>query len=819
MAFAAAILTHAAIALFLLRQEPEPGIRPDAERVAAILLGRVDGTDGDPPAEFAESIDAEIVTEVEGATEVPPREAAPTPPRTASAPPPDDAVAIAAIEATGRLPLEEVVSTPPAPATPASPEDAAMLDALPTDTHPPPEEALSMPPAPAAPASPEDAVALDALPTDTRPPREEALSMPPAPASPASPEDAVTFAAPDAERRPPPEEVIATPPAPATPASPEDTMVLAALQTDTRPPPEEAISTLPELARLPSPEDALALAAIEAAGRRPPREAVSIPPEEVLSSPPEQSTPPLPEVAVILAATEAARRLTPEDAVSILSEPAHPPSLVPPPANPPARDSVPEPVRLVAAESVGPAHALSTVEPAEIVASAETAAPRMDSPELAAEVRNIDEAGDYSPLPEADPTPPESAMAAPLQNAEVLTVVEGAGLTPLVEATSTPSIEPVSIEAPPSGSVPEPVRLVTAESVGPAPSPAAVESAEIVASTEAVPSIRDSQELAAEVRNIDEASDYSPLQEAASTPPESAKAAPLENAEVLTAVEGAGLTPLVEATSTPSIEPVSAEARASGSVPESVRLVRAESVDPAPSPAAVEPAEIVASIETVAPSRDSQELAVEVPDIDEATTASPLLVAVSILPGPTSSPPLEEAEVLTAIERAGSPRLEAAVSSPPVPAETVGPTEEVKMRAAIDPMAFTPAPGGSEAQQAQQAPEADDETGAPPGVAEHEGISAGRAEYLARLQQRLFKRLTYPHVARSHRQTGTASLYIAVDRTGRVQLYELRTSTGHQLLDREVRAMVERARPFPPFPDEMREAHLEVLLNVEFVLN
>ena len=151
----------------------------------------------------------------------------------------------------------------------------------------------------------------------------------------------------------------------------------------------------------------------------------------------------------------------------------------------------------------------------------------------------------------------------------------------------------------------------------------------------------------------------------------------------------------------------------------------------------------------------------------------------------------------------------------PTEAETIGPTEEVKMLTAIDSMAFTLAPGRLEA---QQAPKADDETGAPPDASDDEGVSAARTEYLARLQDRLFKRLTYPHVARSHRQTGTALLYVAVHRTGRVQFHDVRTSTGHRLLDREVTRMVERARPFPPFPEEMREERLEVLLNVEFAL-
>ena len=719
LAFSAAILAHAGIVLFLLRQEPEPGIRPDAGRVAAILLGRVDGTAGDPSAEVAESLDTEMVTEVEGATEVPPREATPTPPGTASA---------------------------------ASPEDAVTLAALPTDTRPPPEEALSTLPALAAPAAPGDAAALAALQTDTRPP---------------------------------PEEAISTPPAPATRASPEDVMVLDAVQTDTHPPTEAAISKPSAPATPAPPENAATLAEIEPAGLPRVEEAVAAPPES-------------------------AATLTP----------------VPVPADTPARDSIQEPVHLVGAESVVPARAPAAPEPAEMVDSAETATPSVDSWELATEVSDIDEATDDSSLPEAAPTPPESAKTAPLENAEVLTVVEGAGLTPLVEAASTPSIEPVPVDARASESVPEPARLVAAESADPAHALATVEPAEIVASVETVAPSMYSQELAAEVRNIDETSDYSPLQEATPTPPESAKVAPLENAEVLTVPEEVGLTPAAEVASTPlepattpSVEPVPVDARANESVLEPARLVAAESVGPTPSPAALEPVRIVASAETVAPNLDSQELAIEVPDIDEATTVAPPLAAVSTPPGSTTLPPLKEAEVLAATETTGSPRLEAVASSPPEPAESVGPTEEVKMRAVVDPIAFTPAPGMPEAQEAQQATEADDETGAPPGASDHEGISAGRAEYLARLRDRLFKRLTYPHIARAHHQTGTALLYIAVDRTGRVQFYELRTRTGHELLDREVKAMVERARPFPPFPEEMREANLEVLLNVEFVLN
>ena len=555
-------------------------------------------------------------------------------------------------------------------------------------------------------------------------------------------------------------------------------MALAALPTDARPPPEEALSTPPAPATPPPPENAVAFAEIEPAGLPGVEEAVAASPESTATLAP-----------------------------------------IPVPASTPTRDSVPEPVHLVGAESVDPARAPAAPEPAEIVASFETVTPSMDSQELVAEVRNIDEVSDYSPLLEAAPTPPESAKAAPLENAEVLTAVEGAGLTPLVEATSTPSIEPVPIDAWASESVPEPVRLIAVESVGPVQALATVEPAEIVASVETVTPGMDSQELVAEVRNIDEASDYSPLQEAVPTPPESAKVAPLENAEVLTAVEGAGPTPLVEATSTPSIEPVPIDAWASESVPEPARLVAAESTGPAPSPAAVEPAQIVGSAELTPAVVNSQAVATKAPEIDDATTVSPLLEALSTPPGPTTPPPLEEAEVLTAIETAGSPRLEAAASSPPAPAEPVGPTEEVKMRAVSDPTAFTPAPERPEAQEAQQAPESDDETGAPPGAADHEGYSAGQVEYLARLRDWLSQHLRYPSVARERRQTGTALLRIAVDRNGSVQELELRASTGHGLLDREALEVIERAQPLPALPEYLGRERLEVLLNIEFVLN
>ena len=322
-----------------------------------------------------------------------------------------------------------------------------------------------------------------------------------------------------------------------------------------------------------------------------------------------------------------------------------------------------------------------------------------------------------------------------------------------------------------------------------------------------------------------EAVGHPPPEEAVSIVSEPVSPPPFEDAEVLTTVEAAGRAPVEEATSTPpepattpSSELVPAGDPANNSIAAPVRLVAADSVVPAQAPGAAEPVEIVSSAEPATPSVDSQELAVVVSDIDEASTDSRLQEATSTPPAPATSPPLEEAGMLTAIETIGSPRLEEAAPSPPVPAEIVGPTEEVVMRATTGAMASTSAPQGPEPQETQRTPGADEEAGASPGSADDGGVSAGRAGYFARLQDWLSKRLRYPHVARTRRQTGTASIYVAVDRTGRVQDYELRTSSGHELLDREALAMIKRAQPLPALPEQMRQEHLELLVNIEFVL-
>jgi protein TonB len=63
---------------------------------------------------------------------------------------------------------------------------------------------------------------------------------------------------------------------------------------------------------------------------------------------------------------------------------------------------------------------------------------------------------------------------------------------------------------------------------------------------------------------------------------------------------------------------------------------------------------------------------------------------------------------------------------------------------------------------------------------------------------------------------GTAVISFAIDSGGRVVRSRLARSSGHDLLDREVLAMLDRAKPFPPIPAEVGRRSLSLSVPVAF---
>ena len=91
-------------------------------------------------------------------------------------------------------------------------------------------------------------------------------------------------------------------------------------------------------------------------------------------------------------------------------------------------------------------------------------------------------------------------------------------------------------------------------------------------------------------------------------------------------------------------------------------------------------------------------------------------------------------------------------------------------------------------------------------------------DYIARLHRALERNKEYPRSARAQRQQGRAMLRFAIDRAGNVLDYRLEKSSGYDLLDREVVAMIQRASPLPPMPADMAADRLEIVVPIPFIL-
>jgi protein TonB len=112
------------------------------------------------------------------------------------------------------------------------------------------------------------------------------------------------------------------------------------------------------------------------------------------------------------------------------------------------------------------------------------------------------------------------------------------------------------------------------------------------------------------------------------------------------------------------------------------------------------------------------------------------------------------------------------------------------------------------------------------------GAGGGRpgasTDYNALLIAWLERHKEYPRRAKLRRQEGTALLVFAIDREGRLLDYRIVNGTGHELLDKEVAQMIERASPLPAVPPEIIEwetargaepaDHIEYRVPVEFIL-
>jgi periplasmic protein TonB len=107
-----------------------------------------------------------------------------------------------------------------------------------------------------------------------------------------------------------------------------------------------------------------------------------------------------------------------------------------------------------------------------------------------------------------------------------------------------------------------------------------------------------------------------------------------------------------------------------------------------------------------------------------------------------------------------------------------------------------------------------------PSAAQNTASSAAstRASWQAQLVAWLEKYKRYPRVAQEQRQQGVVYLRFAIDRQGKVLSSQVSKSSGFELLDAEVLALMERAQPVPAPPPEVGGNRIELQVPVAFSL-
>jgi protein TonB len=166
-------------------------------------------------------------------------------------------------------------------------------------------------------------------------------------------------------------------------------------------------------------------------------------------------------------------------------------------------------------------------------------------------------------------------------------------------------------------------------------------------------------------------------------------------------------------------------------------------------------------------------------------------------PPPTVRAIEPEPEVI----RSKAPEAPLVAKAPPKP-----PRPKPAIKPPPRPVAIQPV------RQAKAAPQPDPSPPAAPRV------TAPPPDYLSRISAQLQRCKEYPRSARMRHIEGDVTLWFVIDRTGRVVRYRIARSSGHDILDEAVDAMIQRASPFPPMPESMTQAKLEITQPVTFRL-
>lgn len=80
------------------------------------------------------------------------------------------------------------------------------------------------------------------------------------------------------------------------------------------------------------------------------------------------------------------------------------------------------------------------------------------------------------------------------------------------------------------------------------------------------------------------------------------------------------------------------------------------------------------------------------------------------------------------------------------------------------------------------------------------------------------RKQVYPRAAMRKEIEGRAKVKITIDRTGTIVAHELKQSTGHDILDKEVPKLMKRISPLPTPPEQLADGQLTFVLPLSWVI-
>jgi protein TonB len=236
-------------------------------------------------------------------------------------------------------------------------------------------------------------------------------------------------------------------------------------------------------------------------------------------------------------------------------------------------------------------------------------------------------------------------------------------------------------------------------------------------------------------------------------------------------------------------------------------LQPAPALPPDPSPPAV-----IVDLAPPEPAQEAEQAPEQTPPPEAAATPPEPVAPDPVVPEPPAEPSPPETKAPEAVDP------EAVLEqppTPPVPAKSV-----VVSKPVVKPLPPKPRPAQRSVSSApaETAPLDAAPTKAAAASPSPAAAAAVTTSWQGRLQAHIARFKQYPAEARMRHQEGTPTVRFVMTRAGKVLSYRLENGCGHELLDREAKALIERAQPLPPLPDEIPQATIELVLPVRFQL-